>query len=536
MNAGLWDEIAARSPVLSETPVVKPLLRCRELTRHFGSHTAVDRVDLDIAYGEVHVLFGENGAGKSTLINMICGVLSPSAGHIEFAGARRGHGDCLSVRASGISSVFQEFSLVPDLTVAQNLFLGREATRCGLVDHRAAEHRAADLIAELGFDVDVRARVRDLSRAHQQMVEIAKALTGEVRLLILDEPTASLTEKEADRLFEVVAELKAKGVGVIYVSHRMREIKAIADRITVLRDGRKIATVNADEVSDGQLIELMTGRAVDVLYPAIGHAAGEVVLRVENLVLENGSVNGATLEVRAGEVTALAGLVGCGKSEIGRAVFGLEDIESGRIVLRGQEMGDPRPSELLDAGVVYFPSDRGAEGLALGRPILENTSMASLHQPDFSRLRVLRKGRERAIVEDIAGELQLRPCNVRQAVGALSGGNRQKVMLGRGLTRDFDVFIFDEPTVGIDVGAKVEVYDMIRKLTEAGAAVLLISSELPEVIGLASRVFVIHRGQVAAELTGAQVTEEAILRGFFIESGASEAGMAPGAIMPGGVQ
>lgn len=520
MGAALSPEIGTRSPTVAGTPAAEPLLRCRGLTKRFGSHTAVDQVDLDILHGEVHVLFGENGAGKSTLINMICGVLAPTAGVVEFQGLERTDFDCLRVRASGISSVFQEFSLVPDLTVAQNLYLGRESTRFGFIDHRATEARAAKVIAELGFDVDVRAKVGTLSRAHQQMVEIAKALSGgDVRVLILDEPTASLTEKEADRLFEVIAELKGKGVGIIYVSHRMREIKAIADRITVLRDGRKITTVRAESIGENELIELMTGRTVDVLYPAISHAPGEVVLEVKELALENGSVNGVSLELRAGEVTALAGLVGCGKSEIGRAVFGLEDIEAGEIRLNGAPIADPRPSRMLDAGLVYFPSDRGAEGLALGRPILENTSMASLQEPAFSRLRVLKKGRERAIVEGIAGELQLRPLDVTRPVGALSGGNRQKVMLGRGLTRDFGVFIFDEPTVGIDVGAKAEVYDMIRKLTEAGAAVLLISSELPEVIGLANRVYVIHRGRVAAELRGADISEEAILRGFFIEVG-----------------
>jgi len=524
MSAALWDEVSSWSPTVAEPVAAAPLLRCTGLSKRFGSHTAVDGVDLEMARGEVHVLFGENGAGKSTLINMICGVLTPSAGSIAFDGALRAAADCVAVRAAGISSVFQEFSLVPELSVAQNLFLGREASRFGLLDHRATAARAARVMADLGFEVDVHAKVGALSRAHQQMVEIAKALSGTVRLLILDEPTASLTEKEADRLFAVIAELKAKGVGIIYVSHRMREIKAIADRITVLRDGRKITTVQAADVTDSQLIELMTGRAVDVLYPTIGHAPGEVLLAIDDLVLENGAVAGVSLDLRAGEVTALAGLVGCGKSEIGRAVFGLEDIESGRICLRGEAVAEPLPSRMLDAGVVYFPADRGAEGLALGRPILENTSMASLQQPAFSRLRVLRKGQERAIVEDIAGELQLRPLNVNRPVGALSGGNRQKVMLGRGLTRDFDVFIFDEPTVGIDVGAKAEVYDMIRKLTEAGAAVLLISSELPEVIGLANRVFVIHRGRVAAELRGGEISEEAILRGFFMDATAPATG------------
>lgn len=493
------------------------LLRCVGVTRRYGAHVAVKAVDLEIRPGEVHVLFGENGAGKSSLIGMISRVAPVDGGELRFDGRDIGGLDASAARAAGIAAVFQEFSLVPALSVAENLFLGREWSRRGLRATAAMRERARQVVAELGFDLDVDAKVGRLSRAHQQMTEICKALMGEVRLLILDEPTASLTERESERLFELIGRLKAEGVGIIYVSHRMREIRALADRITVLRDGQRIATVDAAAVSEGELIELMTGRRVDLLFPEIAHAPGEALLAVRGLRLANGVLRGASIEVRAGEVTALAGLVGCGKSEIGRAVFGLEDIEAGEIVLRGRRIEAPTPSRLLDAGLVYFPSDRGAEGLALGRPIRENTTVSALHLPGLSRFRVIRRARERALAADIALELQLRPTNIERAVGELSGGNRQKVLLGRGLTRPFEVFVFDEPTVGIDVGAKREVYEVIKRLAERGAAVLLISSEMPEVLNMANRVFVIHHGEAVAELQGEQITEEAILACYFID-------------------
>jgi ribose transport system ATP-binding protein len=354
----------------------------------------------------------------------------------------------------GISPVFQEFSLAPELTVEQNLFLGRELTRGFVLDRSGMTAKAKAVIDLLGFDLEPDRKVRELSRAHQQMVEIAKAFLADVKLLILDEPTASLTETEAEKLFGLVDKLKASGVGVIYVSHRMHEIKQIADRITVLRDGRKITTVNAADVSESDLVELMTGRKIDVLFPHIEAHPREKLLEVEGLTLANRTVCDVSFYARAGEITGVAGLVGCGKSELVRAVYGLEQIEVGAVRVNGAVVTQPTPSGLLKRGLCYFPSDRVAEGLALGRPVRENGSMTALDLPTFARGGVLRRASERRAIQSIADRLKLRPPHIERAVTNFSGGNRQKVLLARGLTRDINVYLFDEPTVGIDVGAK----------------------------------------------------------------------------------
>jgi len=461
------------------------------------------------------VLFGENGAGKSTIINIIAGTFSPDKGEYLFNGRRMAFPSPHRARTLGISPVFQEFSLVPELTVEQNLFLGREAARGGFLQRRAMRARAQALIERLGFALDPSRKVRQLSRAHQQMAEIAKALLADVKVLILDEPTASLTEAESEKLFAIVEQLRASGVGIIYVSHRMREITRIADRITVLRDGRHIKTVRRGEATDNDLIELMTGRKVEMLYPSIDHRPSGVLLDVRGLTLEDGSVRDVSFVARAGEITGIAGLVGCGKSELVRAVYGLEPIQSGQVQVCGAAHPSPSPAASLRAGVCYFPSDRVREGLALARPIRENASMAALDRPEFSRRGWLRPRSERRTVQGIVQRLQLRPPQIERPVGGLSGGNRQKVLLARGLTRPVKVFLFDEPTVGIDVGAKLEVYEMMKSLVAGGMAVVVVSSELPEVLGLSNRVYVMHRSRMVAELSGGQATEAAVLSHFF---------------------
>jgi ribose transport system ATP-binding protein len=484
---------------------------------------ALDQVDFDLRRGEVHVLFGENGAGKSTLINIIAGTYSPDAGSFRYDGNAIRHLTPHAARVMGISPVFQEFSLVPDLTVEENLFLGREVETMGVLKAGPMRKRAAEVVGELGFDLDPKKKVRELSRAHQQMVEIAKALLAEVRLLILDEPTASLTESETSRLFQLIARLKAAGVGIIYVSHRMQEIKQLADRITVLRDGRLIATLDAAGVSETELVELMTGRKIEVLFPVIKHAPGKTLLQVRGLALADRAVDGVDFHARAGEITGIAGLVGCGKSELIRAVYGLESIATGSIEVEGSPYEHPDPASSLEKGICYFPSDRVVEGLALTRPVRENASMAALGLPAFSRMRILQRVSERKVVQAIVDRLKLRPPNIERVVANLSGGNRQKVMLARGLTRETRIFLFDEPTVGIDVGAKLEVYELMKQLVEAGAAIVLVSSELPEVLHLSNRVYVMHRARMVAELAGADITEQAVLSCFFQSDEAGEA-------------
>ncbi|MCW6509679.1 sugar ABC transporter ATP-binding protein [Lichenifustis flavocetrariae] len=496
-----------------------PLLELKGISKRFTGVRALDGVDLDVRAGELHVLFGENGAGKSTLINVISGSFPPDEGTFRFGGEEIHDLTPHRARAIGISPVFQEFSLVPSLSVEDNLFLGREIAAGGVLNARRMRKRARTLIDELGFDLDPSRRVDDLSRAHQQMTEIAKALLGRVRLLILDEPTASLTERETGRLFELIVKLKTEGVGLIYVSHRMREIRALADRVTVLRDGRHIRTLDAASASDGDLVELMTGRKIDVLFPAIPHAPGAVTLDVENLTTADGAVQGVNFHARAGEITGIAGLVGCGKSELVRAIYGIDAIVDGMVRLHGHSVEQSGPRESLRRGVAYFPANRVAEGLALSRPIRENSSMTALDLDRFARLGFLRPRAERRAISVVMERLKLRPPDIERNAGALSGGNRQKVMLGRALTRDLQVFLFDEPSVGIDVGAKVEVYEFMKHLVETGAAVVVVSSELPEVLALSNRLYVMHQGRIAAELSGDDKTEQNVLASFFQDHG-----------------
>ncbi|MGH7121764.1 MAG: sugar ABC transporter ATP-binding protein [Acetobacteraceae bacterium] len=492
------------------------LLTLRGISKHFPGVIALDNVDFDLHHGEVHVLFGENGAGKSTLINIVAGTFPPDSGSFTFDGEEITHLTPLRARLIGISPVFQEFSLVPGMTIEENLFLGREQRVKGLLARRSMRTRSTEIMAELGFDLDPTLKVGALSRAHQQMVEIAKAFLTDVRLLILDEPTASLTEGEAAKLFSLTGRLKSSGVGIIYVSHRIREIAEIGDRITVLRDGRKVATVKSSDVSDNELVELMTGRQVSVLFPRISHTPGDKLLEVSHLTLANGVVRDASIYARAGEITGVAGLVGCGKSELIRAIYGLERVSAGEIRIHGRLVAHPTPITSLSRGVCYFPSDRVAEGLALERPVRENASMAALDLPAFAIRGIVRHKAEKRLVQDVVVDrLRVRPPDIERIVAHYSGGNRQKVLLARGLTRDIRVFLFDEPTVGIDVGAKAEVYELLRELVAQGVAIVLVSSELPEILNLGNRVYVMQRSQVVAELTGEELNEQVVLSHYF---------------------
>ncbi len=522
--------VADRTEMLDQEPIATEavgssnveLARLTGITKRFPGVLALDRVDFDLRQGEVHVLFGENGAGKSTLTNIIAGTYPPDEGEFTYRGESIRYLTPHRARRLGISPVFQEFSLVPELTIEENLFLGHETSALGVLRKRPMRAKATALLDELGFTLNPRARIGDLSRAHQQMVEIAKALLHQVRLLILDEPTASLTESETTKLFALIARLKASGVGIIYVSHRMNEIKQLGDRVTVLRDGRLIETVAADSVSEAQLVELMTGRKIDVFFPHIAHNPGDTVLAVENLTLNHSAVQDVSFSVRAGEVTGFAGLVGCGKSELARAVFGLQSIASGKIMLNGRRVERLSPHAILREDVCYFPSDRVAEGLALIRPVRENASMAALDLPQFAQRNILKRRAEKSLIQGIVDRLKLRPPSIERTVGNLSGGNRQKVMLARGLTRGTRIFLFDEPTVGIDVGAKIEVYELMKKLAEDGAAIMLISSELPEVLHLSNRLYVVHRGHMVAELTGDDINEQKVLSCFFEQDGETQ--------------
>ena len=491
-----------------------PLLDLARISRQFPGVRALDEVDFDLRSGEVHVLFGENGAGKSTLIAIVAGALQPHGGQIRFRGESIHLSSVHHARSLGISAVFQEFSLVPQLTVEQNLFLGAEETSFGLLDKKALRARAADILERLGFPLHPTQRVAFLSRAEQQMVEIAKAFRSDPSVLILDEPTASLTERETERLFALIEQVKARGVGIVYITHRMNEIRRIGDRITVLRDGRRVATVDA-RTPEEDLVRLMTGRVIEQIFPDVRFRPGEPMLEVDHLTTAGGAVNGVSLHVRRGEIVGLAGLVGSGKSEVARACFGLVPISGGRIAFAGEPVTGLPPRRMLDKGFFYVPADRRDEGLMMMRSVRENVALPALSTPDFSRGFLLRRDAESARIRDLAQRLNLQPLRVEREVDHFSGGNQQKVLLAKSLTREIRLFAFDEPTVGVDVGTRVAIYEFIRDLCQSGAAVLLISSDLPEILHLTHRVYVMCRGVLTAELGGGDISQENVLRHCF---------------------
>lgn len=492
-----------------------PLLELESITKRFPGVLALDEVHFDLRAGEVHVLFGENGAGKSTLISIVVGALRPESGTINFRGRAIDLHSVHHARSLGIGAVFQEFSLVPQLTVEQNLFLGAEMSSGGLLNKRELRTRAEEILDRLAFPIRPTQRVAYLSRAEQQMVEIAKAFRSELSVLILDEPTSSLTERETDRLFTLIKQAQEQGVGIIYITHRMSDIRRIADRITVLRDGRYVDTVDAKDVTDTKLLELMTGRVIEHIFPEIDFSPGTALLEVEDLSLATGMVSHVSIKVRAGEVVGLAGLVGSGKSEVARACFGLEPIASGRVTFDGEQITGLPPRAMLDRGLFYIPPDRRAEGLVMQRSVRENVALPSLYLDRFSGPLFLHRRSERACVGDIVAKLNLQPRRIERAVDHFSGGNQQKILLSKGLTREVKLFMFDEPTVGVDVGTRVVIYEFIRDLCEAGAGILLISSDLPEVLHLTNRVYVMYRGQLRAELVGEEITEAKVLDHFF---------------------
>ncbi len=495
-------------------------LETRALTKRYPGVLALDDVDFSLRRGEVHVLFGENGAGKSTLISILAGAQRPTAGEVRFAGRPVSLESVRDARRLGVNAVFQEFSLVPTLTVAQNLFLGDEPTRAGVVDRARMRSGARRVLDELEFAVDPGAVVASLPRAQQQMVEIAKAFRGQVSVLILDEPTASLTEKETDRLFSLVARLKAAGVGIVYISHRIQEIRRVGDRVTVLRDGKKIGTVDAATSSEDRLIEMMAGRPIAEIYPRIARRPGERLLEVRGLRTAAPGVRDASLEVCRGEVVGIAGLVGSGKSELMRAAFGLAEVAAGRVTFKGRDTTGARPGRMLEAGMFYLPPDRREEGLVMPLSSHSNMTLPALrHYPQRRALGWQSRLAGAELSMRTAPRVELSPRNLARPVAQLSGGNQQKVLFAKGLVHAVDLFVLDEPTVGVDMGTRSGLYALIKELCDAGSGVVIVSSDLPEILHLCHRVYVMRRGRLVAELQGDRISEGAVLQHFFCEDG-----------------
>ncbi|MDT0436009.1 MULTISPECIES: sugar ABC transporter ATP-binding protein [Streptomyces] len=483
------------------------LLRIEAVRKTFPGVIALDGVDFDLRRGEVHVLLGENGAGKSTLIKMLSGAHTPDSGRILAAGEEvRIHGAQDAARL-GIATIYQEFNLVPDLTVAENIFLGRQPRRFGMIDRRRMEADAEVLLARVGVDVSPRARVRELGIARLQMVEIAKALSLDARVLIMDEPTAVLTSEEVEKLFAIVRALRADGVGVVFITHHLDEIAALGDRVTVIRDGRSVGQVPASTPED-ELVRLMVGRSIAQQYPRERPAAGTALLSVRGLT-RDGAFADVGFEVRAGEVVGIAGLVGAGRTEVARAVFGADPYDRGSVRVGGRELRRGDVNAAMAAGIGLVPEDRKGQGLVLDASVEENLGLVTLRSA--SRAGVVDRKAQHTAAERIAGQLGVRMAGLGQQVRTLSGGNQQKVVIGKWLLADAKVLILDEPTRGIDVGAKVEIYQLINELTAAGAAVLMISSDLPEVLGMSDRVLVMAQGRIAGELTADEATQDAVM-------------------------
>jgi ribose transport system ATP-binding protein len=488
-----------------------PLLAMRGISKSFPGVRALDDVWLSVDAGEVHFLLGQNGAGKSTLIRILCGAHHPDAGEVLLEGKPVRLTSPADARALGVAVIFQEFSLVPYLDLAQNIFLGREPVGLvpGTVDHRTMHAEARRLLDALGVDLDTRTLAHQLGVAQQQVVEIAKALSQRARILVMDEPTAALSEPEIDRLFARITALKAEGVAVIYISHRLQEIAAIADRVTVLRDGKNVASLAAADVTVHELVHLMVGRQVETRYrETFCEAPGDVVLDVRDLDAENG-VRGATLAVRAGEVVGLAVLVGAGRSELARAIFGADRLVRGSVSVNGTPLGRG-PVAAVRAGVGLVPESRKTEGLALMRSVEDNILVAGLRKLFPSGWYCARAAAH--VASDVIARLRIATPSSARLTRYLSGGNQQKVVVGKWFAAGSRFFIFDEPTRGIDVGAKAEIYGVIDRLVADGAAVLLISSELPEMVAACDRAYVMRDKRIVGELQRSQLSEENILK------------------------
>ena len=486
------------------------LLEATAIAKAYAGVQALKAVSFDLRPGEVHALVGENGAGKSTLIKVITGAVQADSGTLRVAGEAVAHMDPAISRGLGIAAIYQQPALFPHLTVAENIALALEpGTTWRRIDWARRRRDAAALLARVGSELDPERAVDTLSMPEQQIVEIAKAIGANARIVLMDEPTASLTTREVDSLYGVIARLREAAVGVIYISHRLDEIFAVADRITVLRDGHTVDTRSAGALDRGELIRLMVGREVSAVFPKSPVAIGAPALEVRGLTCAAAGIRDVTLTVHRGEILGIAGLVGSGRTELAQTLFGLTPPDSGRILLNGVPISVATPADAIRAGLAYVPEDRRQHGVVLDMSIAANTSLASLGT--VSRHGLLDRVRERAAAQDYVERLRIKTPSVLADVGTLSGGNQQKVALARWLSTKPDVIILDEPTQGVDVGSKAEIHGLMQLLVERGLAIIMISSELPEILGMSDRIAVMHGGRIRGILSRADATQSRIL-------------------------
>ena len=487
-----------------------PLVAASLITKSYAGVRALSGVSFDLREGEVHALVGENGAGKSTLIKVMTGAVTPDSGTLSVAGHTLASMSPAASHALGIAAIYQQPALFPHLTVAENIAFAIEPRRpWRRIDWNRRRRDARDLLMRVDANIDVDRLVDTLSMPEQQLVEIAKAIGSSARVLIMDEPTASLSEREVARLFEVIARLKSEKVGIIYISHRLEEILSIADRVTVLRDGSTVGTHAREGLQRSTLISLMIGRALSAIFPKRRVPVGDVALELRSLTCLSAGVRDVSLDVRSGEIVGVAGLVGSGRTELAQTVFGLTPPDSGEVRVHGRAVDVRSPAAAIEAGIGYLPEDRQQHGVVPEMAVDENVSLASLAA--VSRGGLIDRAREREQAEEYVAQLRIKTPSVASDVESLSGGNQQKVALARWLATAPKVLILDEPTQGVDVGSKSEIHALMQELAERGLAVLMISSELPEILGMSDRIAVMRGGAIAGVLTGAEATQERVL-------------------------
>jgi ribose transport system ATP-binding protein len=491
-------------------PAIAPALEMRNISKQYPGVRALDDVSLSVEVGEIHALLGENGAGKSTMMKILAGAQSKDGGEILINGQVVQIDSPQKAMALGISIIYQEFNLVPYLSAGENIYLGREprAALPGFVDFKKLYADAQVVLDKLGVKIDARTPVNTLSVAGQQMVEIAKATSKKSKIIVMDEPSATLTDHELRALFRLMLQLKSEGVSIVYISHRLEEIVEVCDRATIMRDGRHVATKDVKDLTREEIIRLMVGRELKDAIPKVAAEHGDVALEVKHLT-RKGVLNDISFTVRKGEVLGIAGLVGAGRTETARVIFGADPMDSGSIEVFGKPVRIRSPQDAIKHGIGLVTEDRKQQGLVLGMAVRENTTLANL---DFlSSLGFIRRGEERQVAEKYKSDLAIKTPTIEQTVHNLSGGNQQKVVLAKWLFTGSKILIFDEPTRGIDVGAKSEIYKLMNELAKNGVAIIMISSELPEVLGMSDRILVMHEGRIAGELSRADATQEKIM-------------------------